>query len=275
MIFQSHIHLFFFFFFSPFPFNVWLSPGKLSPHWLRRINVHRSAPALFPCFDTALISVCAVPSCQDCSPCSQSLEEFHAEKWQGMGSCARDAQRCERRGHPVWWQWWWRGWWRGCLPPGEDLVFGYPVAGRSCLWVGLLLLDKPFWRSRCAPGLLMSAYIVFTLRLNACFSGELRWSPLEQKEREQSQLWPSHVNGLCNDRFGLLLFSPRGEHLWARAWCCISDDRCILFLMVCLDSADTTMKIVWWPSLELVSIKKSNIASDVCNQFEWLHCSKP
>lgn len=98
-------------------------------------------------------------------------------------------------------------------------------------------------------------------------SGKVLLKPKSDNWANSGKIYGNEI-GLA---FLLSLWLP--QYLWTQTWHCISYDHCILFLMVCLDSADITMKILWWPSLELVHMKKSTLASDVCSQFEWLYCS--
>lgn len=53
--------------------------------------MHRSAPALFPCFDRALIFIRASLSAKITAGALGVLEELHAEKWRERRSCVSDA----------------------------------------------------------------------------------------------------------------------------------------------------------------------------------------
>lgn len=145
--------------------------------------MHRSAPALFPCFDRALISVCESLSAKIAvralgvwkSSMPRSGKEWEAVLLMHSAVSAEAAGLVMRVVGLV----------LQVIPYGDSdgdsngemaacpLVRSWCWIFSSCLWVGLLLLDRPFQRSCCALCLLMSAYIFFELMLNTCFSGEL------------------------------------------------------------------------------------------------------
>lgn len=162
--------------------------------WLQRINVHRSAPALFFCFDRVVIFICTSLSAEITahvlgvwkSSLPRSGEEQEAAV--GMHSVSRELSvGAEAVGLVVSMGAWWRSVRvsahsqtlldvlglvaQGALPGalrmlmwfGGNLVLvarcGHPVVQRSQFWMGLWLHWQSLKWSCCCPGLLMSAYL--------------------------------------------------------------------------------------------------------------------